>query len=144
MQNRTYIRAAGFTLIEVMLVLIIFSISMALVITVVGGGISSVEANTAAKKVGAALSHAKTLAVRERTSFSVEVRDATIFIKTGKGIKEELTIPKGISVTTPAKATFFLPSGVSNGGEYMVTGRKGEKFRIKVSSSGRVRIERNG
>ncbi|CAG1065983.1 hypothetical protein BAC1_01580 [uncultured bacterium] len=136
--------ARGFTLLEVLLVLVIFSIAAALTAPVVGRGIGSAETRTAAKRLGAAMNHAKALAVRERANHYVEVMEGKILVASADGhLKREFTLSKGVSVSgIPARAVFTSRGG-ANAGEYSVKGDGGAEFTVKVSSSGHVRVEGN-
>lgn len=138
-----YFRTAqGFTLLEVLLVLVIFSIAASLAAPVVGRGIGSAETRTTAKRLGSALNHAKTLSVRERNSHYVEVNEDKILVASADGrSKKEFTIPKRVSISGISAKTAFTPRGGSNAGEYSVKGEGGTEFIVKVTSSGQVRVD---
>lgn len=133
----------GFTLLELLLVLTIFSITIALVVPVINAGIGRTETVTAAKRIGAALNHAKQLAVRERLNHSVEVRDSSVLIKSSDGrIKKEMMLSKSVDILSPANVTVFSPRGGSNSGEYIIKD-DGSEFVVRVASSGQIKIESN-
>lgn len=140
---KSFLRTAqGFTLLEVLLVLLIFSITAALAAPFVGRGIGSAETRTTAKRLGSALNHARVLAIRERASHYVEVSQDRIQVASADGQpKKELIIPKGVSISGISTRAVFTPRGGSNAGEYSVKGGGGTEFVVKISSSGQVRVE---
>lgn len=138
-----YFRTAqGFTLLEVLLVLVIFSIAASLAVPVVSRGIGSAETRTTAKRLGSALNHAKALAVRERSSHYVKVDEYEILVASADGrSKKEFTLPKGVSISGISTRTVFTPRGGSNAGEYSVKGEGGAEYIVMVTSSGQVRLK---
>lgn len=142
MPGRAAVR--GFTLLEVLLVLIIFSISIALVVPVVSGGFGSAEARSTAKKLGAAFNQAKALSVRERIDYLVEVNDRKISVKSVEGhIKKEIEIPDGVSITSQVLNVTFSPRGGSSGGEFEVSREGHAALIVIVTHSGQARVEEN-
>ncbi|MBI1911054.1 MAG: GspH/FimT family pseudopilin [Deltaproteobacteria bacterium] len=134
----------GFTLLELLLVLVIFSLTAALVTPVIVGGIDTTETKITAKRLGAALNHARSLAVRERINYFVEVRNGNITVASSSGlIKKKISFPKAINISTPSSRMVFFPRGASNGGEFEVRSKGERVFSVKVLSSGRVRMESN-
>lgn len=137
------LRMAGFTLLEVLLVLVIFSITVGLVAPVIGR-FGTIETQAAARKLGTSLNFAKNLAIRKKTACFVEVRNGSILIASSdKGPEREIPLSKDVIVSHSPTATFFFPRGGSNGGDYSIIGKNGAEFIVRVSSSGQVRIEKS-
>lgn len=131
--------ARGFTLLEVLLVLVILSISAALVVPVIGGGIGTTEAKVAARKLGTALNYARGLSIREKINYFVVVNDKKVLVVSGEGkVRKEFTFSDSINITPDARITFF-PRGGSSGGEFAIEGG-GAGFRVKVTLAGLVRV----
>lgn len=135
----------GFTLFEVLLVLVIFSLSLALVSIRLTGGQSELKARTTAKKIASTLKYARNRALRERTVFYVEsFPDKLVVSPEASGAKKEIPLEGDVVIKPLEVATVvFYPSSGSSGGGFEVTDDK-EKiyYLVKVDpSTGHVQIK---
>lgn len=134
-------RASGFTLLEILVVLVIFSVSLALTVPFISKGGRSIELKSAAKKLGSAFVHARNLAVRERKNYLVEFKDGRAFIVAAgeDGREREIGFSASVRVEGSPEKIFFYPGGGSSGGEFLL-GDDESGLRVKVHSSGRVTV----
>ena len=140
---------AGFTLLEVMLVLVLGAAAYALVLSVPLRGGSSADLKSAARTLAAGLRHAQSVAMATRRDavLTVDVEERE-FIVTGQS--EAKRLPKALEVklfTAQQEVTSerrgairFYPDGSSTGGR--ITLASGErKFLVDVEwLTGRVTI----
>lgn len=148
---------AGFTLIEIVIVLIIIGIASALVGVLVGRGSVNLELRTFSKDVSAVLRYARNHSVAEKKKycfvinknegvyklFSVDSEDGE---KTdpviSKPIPEKLLMTKqGEDADEPFIE--FFPQGNSSGGVIEIENQKGKVLFINVSRiTGKVEVEK--
>lgn len=136
----------GFTLIEILLVLAIFAMTVALVAPAVTSGIKTVRLRGTAKKITTMLKYARNLAISERKVYYSRVLPDEFILVAGKEgkLKKKITIPEEVEIKASYGDTIiFYPSGNSSGGLLKVRDRKGEDFySISVEPlSGRARVE---
>lgn len=136
----------GFTLLELLLVLVIFSLAVALVSPYVAGGLSSTRLKTTAKKMTAALNYARNRSLRERQNYYVDAqRDSIVISAKGGALRKEIAIPEGLSMKTEYNSVIvFYPGGGSNGGVFEL-GESSKKpvYAIRVEpATGAVTVSR--
>ncbi len=145
----------GFTLIEVMVVLILISLSMLLVAPSLSHFSKAVELKGAAKKISAILRYCRSEAVNQGRVYQVlidpdlrEVRVQPIEEKEedegskDKSNQKRYTLPKGVDIKevkaesplypSDYSVIEFYPSGGSNGGTIRLGGQDVKGYRIKV------------
>jgi general secretion pathway protein H len=132
--------AAGFTLVEVMVVMVIAALMMGLVAASLSRSISGAEARTAARKVVASLRYTRSQAIlkKEQTVFLVDTGERS-YRAPGR---EAVVLPEGMDVLlTTARSEMtsedvggirFFPDGGSTGGhvDLIVNGRE---YRVDVA-----------
>jgi len=142
-------RQGGFTLIEVVLVLVIGAIAYTLILTLPARGASSADLKAAARTLASGLRQAQTMAMATRRdsalTVDVESREFTV-----SGVPEIRQLPKTLEIklfTAQAEVTSerrgairFYPDGSSTGGRITVaTGER--KYLVDVDwLTGRVSI----
>ena len=142
-------REGGFTLIEVVLVLVIGAIAYTLILTLPARGASSADLKAAARTLASGLRQAQTMAMATRRdsalTVDVESREFTV-----SGVPEIRQLPKTLEIklfTAQAEVTSerrgairFYPDGSSTGGRITVaTGER--KYLVDVDwLTGRVSI----
>jgi general secretion pathway protein H len=146
-------RAAGFTLLELLLVLVIAATGYALLVRFAGGGLSGAQLKGAARTVAAGLRDARgqAIASQESVALAVDLDKRTIEVS-GAGQPRELPERLEIQLYTAQSevaserkgAIRFYPDGSSTGGR--VTLAAGER-RLLVDVdwlTGRVSIKEGG
>ncbi len=146
-------RQSGFTLLELLLVLVIAATGYALVLQFTGSGVSGVQLKSAARSVAAGLRDARgrAIATQESVALDLDLEKRTFEVK---GSGRERALPQRLEVkldTAAAEVTGqrrgairFYPDGSSTGGR--VTLASGErKLLVDVDwLTGRVTIREGG
>jgi len=144
-----FARAAGFTLLEVILVLVIGVAAYALILTVPMRGSSSADLKAAARTLAAGLRHAQTMAMATRrdSALTVDVESREFTVAGDSSVRQ---LPKDLEIklyTAQTEVTSerrgairFYPDGSSTGGR--ITVASGErKYLVDVDwLTGRVSI----
>ncbi len=146
-------RQRGFTLLELLVVLVIAATGYALVLQFAGSGVSGVQLKSAARSVAAGLRDARgrAIATQESVALDLDLENRTFEVK---GSGRERSLPQRLDVkldTALAEVTGqrrgairFYPDGSSTGGR--VTLASGErKLLVDVDwLTGRVTIREGG
>jgi general secretion pathway protein H len=134
------LRTPGFTLVELMAVMVIIALVMGLVATSISRSVSGAESRAAARKVVAALRYTRAQAILQKTQtvFMVDTEQRSY---TAPG-REAVVLPDGIDVLlTTARSELtsetaggirFFPDGGSTGGHVDVIVR-GREYRVDVA-----------
>jgi len=142
-------RAAGVTLLELLIVLMIVAIVTAVVIPRLGSGVSNMELRGAARSLASGLRLARSEAVSQRRETFLVIDVAGRRFKVDKDPQEH-ALPRGVElklftaqkdlVDEKVGSIRFFPDGGSNGGR--ITVASGErKFEVDVDwLTGRVAI----
>ncbi len=150
-------RNKGFSFIELMVVLVILSLSISLVTPSLSRFLRTVELKGAAKKVSGILRHGRSEAVNKglvyQVFFNADLREIGVQSRESTKVKEEVkreelpkkvySLPEGIQikkvdVASPQYAADlptieFYPNGGSNGGSIFLDGRDRNGFHIEVN-----------
>jgi len=141
----------GFTLIEVIVVMLVVGLAAAVVVPGVGRGVDAFRARAEVSGFSAFLRYAREQAVTRRVSQEVRViPDARLILLTsggsdrarvsrriGQGVRIDATAPSGLVVK-------FLPEGRSSGGAFRIEGPGGRVYTVTVDAlTGRV-VNRRG
>ena len=127
---------AGFTLLEVTIVIGLAALTLALVLPRLGGGLEGLRVRTASRQVAALLRSARTQAVSQRQMVTVTVdpgeRTLQVAPPGGAGVPQRLTLPQGMRLAILDEANRplaaraiqirFSPRGGSDGGFLGVSG----------------------
>ena len=143
-------RARGFTLVEVMVVMVIIALIMALVGTSMARSVSSAEARASTRKMVASLRYTRARAIIDKKEqvFQVDI-DNRSYQAPGR---KQVNLPEGVDVTiTTARSEVtsesvagirFFPDGGSTGGHIELTVNERE-YRINVAwLTGETKLER--
>ncbi len=158
---------SGFTLMELMVVLVIMALTAAFVVPRLGGPLSRLGSVSAAKKTCACLRYARSRAASKKKAYKV-VFDIDKNILTispfyennepekaggsGKSFDKSYELPQGVffeelvdshdRYADSGRFTIvFFPNGGSSGGKIMIKDKKNRKFTIDVDPiSGTVRV----
>ncbi len=142
--------AAGFTLVEVMVVLVIISLMLALVGSSISRNISSAEMRTAASKVAAGLRYTRTQAILKKSEQVFLVDTENLTYQAGerkadnfpKGMLVELNTARSELTSESAGGIRFYPDGGSTGGNVRLEAN-GRIYRVNVAwLTGEARVER--
>lgn len=143
-------RSRGFTLVELMVVLVIISLVMGLVATSMSRSISGAEARATSRKLVASLRYTRARAIIDKQEhvFEVNTEDRS-YQAPGR---KQVDLPEGVDLTiTTARSEItseavsgirFFPDGGSTGGhiELMVNDRE---YRVNIAwLTGETRLER--
>lgn len=141
----------GFTLVEVIVVMLVVGLAAAVVVPGVGRGVDAFRARAEVSGFTAFLRYAREQAVTRRVSQEVRVDpDAHVVLLTsagsdrarasrriGQGVRIDATPPSGLVVK-------FLPEGRSSGGAFRIEGPGGRVYTVTVDAlTGRV-VNRRG
>jgi general secretion pathway protein H len=141
---------SGFTLVELMVVMVIIALVMGLVATSLSRSISGAEARAATRKVVASLRYTRARAVIDKTEqvFLVNTEERS-YLAPGR---KQVNLPEGVDVTiTTARSELtsedvagirFFPDGGSTGGHIELTINDRE-YRINIAwLTGEASLER--
>jgi type II secretion system protein H len=150
--------ARGFTLLELLVVVALMSLMAGMVVPRMAGSLDRMNARTAARKVSAALRHARSQAAAEKKTFVVQVNFsertlAVTAISHRAGSSNSMTREgnPASALTLPAAVRFvevrssqghvlteglfevrFTPFGGSSGGEIILGDEENRRFRISL------------
>lgn len=144
-------RPSGFTLVEIMVVMVMIALILGLIATSMSRSVSSAEARAASRQLVASLRYTRARAIidKQEQVFQVDTEKRS-YKAPGR---KEVQLPEGVDVTiTTARSEFtsesvggirFFPDGGSTGGhvELQVNGRD---YRVNVAwLTGESHLERN-
>ncbi|MBF0226090.1 MAG: GspH/FimT family protein [Desulfobacterales bacterium] len=143
----------GFTLIELIVVLIIIAVSSALVAPRFLSSFSNINLRTAVKKISASLRYARNIAISQKKNIKVvfDLENKKVFISSEttrifSDIDEMqkndpefrfYSLPDGVSIKNTNEINFFevifFPKGSNTGGEIMLENEHGKTITIKIN-----------
>lgn len=138
--GRAQLRACGFTLVELLVVMVIMALVLGLVATSISRNITGAEMRSAAGKLAASLRYTRTRAIldKEETVFTVDTESRSYQAPK----REVVTLPEGMKVAlTTARSELtaenvggirFYPDGGSTGG-FVELDANGRVYRIDVA-----------
>jgi general secretion pathway protein H len=146
-----YRRAGGFTLVELIVVLVIVSLMLALVGTSISRNIKGAEMRTAARKVTASLRYTRTRAILTKTEQVFLIDTEALTYKAAE--REQESLPEGMNVElTTARSELtsetaggirFYPDGASTGGNMRLEAN-GRIYKVNVAwLTGEASLERS-
>ncbi len=143
------LRSGGFTILELLVVLVIAAIMVAVTPPLISSAIPGVELKSAARKVAAALRMARSQAISSRleTTFSIDVEERLFSVS---GSKRTHSLPDDIKISLltvesetsgeDAGAIRFFPQGGATGGRVTLSQDKRE-YAVDVDwLTGRIQI----
>lgn len=140
-------RAAGFTLLELVVVVAILAVATGLVLPSIGRGTESLRLRSEAGRVAAVLREARLQAVSQRYPTRVTLdRSRNTVVVVGRDTTHplrELTVPPGLrfSVATGADTLTFSSRGMTRETRWLLEAPGGRRLAIEVEAvTGRVRI----
>jgi general secretion pathway protein H len=152
MTRGTGVRARGFTLVELIVVLFIIALVAAVALPAVGRGVDALQLRAEVATFATFLRYAREQAITRREAQEVTINpDAHLLTLRAAGtegararrrLSPRISIraesPTGLSIT-------FSPGGVSTGGSFRVVGPDGRAYRVSVNPlTGRVSNVRVG
>ncbi|MBT8063922.1 MAG: prepilin-type N-terminal cleavage/methylation domain-containing protein [Xanthomonadales bacterium] len=144
-------RAGGFTLVELIVVLVIAALVMALVGTSISRNISGAEMRTAARKVAASLRYTRTRAILSKSEQVFLVDTEERFYQAAD--RESVDLPEGMNVelntarseltSETAGGIRFYPDGGSTGGSVRLEAN-GRVYNVNVAwLTGEATVQRD-
>ena len=143
----------GFTLVEIVVALALFSILAAIAIPQWGALLPTFRLNSSARQIQSELNRVKARAVSENTNFRLVFLAASYSIERDNGTGYETTgeskpLPEGIDVRSTTTSTLgFTARGTATpgtGGTVKLCNIKEAGKNVVVSSTGRIRICKPG
>lgn len=142
-------RAFGFSLLEMLIVLAIMALGAAMVMPMLGGGVSNTELRSAARQLASGLRLARSEAVAQRRETFLVLDVASRRFKVDREVQEH-ALPRDVElklftaqndlVDDKVGSIRFYPDGGSNGGRITV-GSGERKYEVDVDwLTGRVAI----
>ena len=145
----------GFSLLELLVVLVIISLMSAMIVPRIGGTIEKLNLKTAANKIAASLRYARSRAVSEKetyvVSFDFDANRMVVFTESsvinaqveGADITPQIyELPEGAWLEvaesirgeeeTKLFEVFFYPSGNSSGGKITLSGEKNRTYTLQI------------
>ena len=140
---------AGFTLIEIVVVLAILAVATALVLPAVGRGSAAVQLRSEAGRVAALLRRGRLEAVtrRQPTRVTLDPARNTIALTAGNPERplKELALPAGlrVKVATGGESLGFSSRGITREARWLVEAADGRRLQVDVDGiTGRVTVGR--
>ncbi len=148
--NNNCARTSGFTLVELMFVMVIIALVMGLVATSMSSSISSAEARAASRKLVASLRYTRTQAILDKSEkvLLVDIENRSYqapgrkLVKLPEGVELTITTARSELTSEAVAGIRFFPDGGSTGGhiELLINGRE---YRINVAwLTGETRLQR--
>ncbi|HSE92780.1 MAG TPA: GspH/FimT family pseudopilin [Methylomirabilota bacterium] len=147
MGKRQDLDARGFTLLELVIVLMVLGLAVALVAPAVGRSTATIRTRTEVARFAALLRHAREQAITTRSAHDliVEPRAHRVRIVAGDEVRQTRALPADMTVAAdppPALSVRFEPEGTSTGGDFHLAAGP-SRYRVTVDRlTGRVRTER--
>jgi general secretion pathway protein H len=132
--RRFHFRAPGFTLVELLVVMVIMALVLGLVATSLSRSISGAESRVAARKIVAALRYTRTQAILQHSEqvFSVDTKSRSYSapgrpaVQLPEGVDILLTTARSEVTSESVAGIRFFPDGGSTGGrvDLVIRGRE--------------------
>jgi general secretion pathway protein H len=144
---------AGFTFVEIILVLAVIAIAGALAAPAIGPALQAVRGEAAARRTASFLDDVRRRAVLERRTLSVrcDPQEERLLVS-GEPAKEEAAGEEAVSFRIPEEADLvscspeearYFPQGYATGLELLLRDRSERQYRVAVGSfTGLARAER--
>lgn len=146
-------RSRGFSLLEIVVVLVLFGLAAAVILPSFSGGFKSLEMETAARDLVTRMKQSRSEAIAKQEVLRIVLKPGTgdevsAYVLTNAYEEEIKTfeLPKDISFELGEElkqaTVSFYPNGRSSGGEFALRNKQGKRLTVEVDSVtgyGRVR-----
>ncbi|GBD98840.1 hypothetical protein BMS3Abin07_00868 [bacterium BMS3Abin07] len=133
----------GFTLIELILVLLIMGLASSIVIVSISKASGKATIRYEARRLYSALSHAREVAISRHSEITFKTVDENkgYLISANNANVYDRRLPKTITIS--AEKVVFFPFGNSTGGTILLSDKDGRKYEITVSNiTGKASVRR--
>lgn len=158
-------KKSGFTLLEVMVVLVLIALIITVAVPVAGRGIHTMRLQSAARHISATLRLARAKAIRQQEVYFVSFNLDENRVSVGSGdqsdqrsfdLPQDVSLQKVVLLNTAAEpvnprprnmAFFFSPNGMSQAFEVRITNVRGRSLKVVQSAfhrSPRIEAVRTG
>ena len=140
------ILAAGFTLVELLVVLVLISILMAVTFPSIGRGLSAVKLKTTSREIAATIRFARWKSIREQQLYWIRIDSEKNEIElASQDLKYQkfIIMPAGITIIRASllqepetreqqksSTYFFLPNGLSDSFQVVISTERGLQLRV--------------
>ncbi len=138
--GKGWINTKGFSLLELLVVLVIISLAASLVLPSLAGGLSSVRLRTAAREFSATLRCARSLAVSlgKEQVININIDDGKYWLNEDEDNSHELpsdvrflnVTTQGEEIATGVAGVIFYPMGNSSGSSIFITAGRDKNCHI--------------
>jgi len=146
----------GYTLIEVVIVLAVLAVATAVAVPAVGSALEGLRARAEVAGLAALLRSAREQAVERQSTYEVVFEPAAQLVRlapAGEASGRQVAMIRRFSPllrlsgdgSSTTMRIAFLPQGASTGGQVLVDGPRGRRYRIMVDAlTGRVATQQVG
>lgn len=140
----------GFTLIEMIIVVILMGLLAALSAPAISKSLTNLKLNTSARRLSAVLRNTRSKAIADKKNYEItfNLEEGSYSYPAGNSSKST-SLPDGITfreiedVGNDEETIHFYPKGNSSGGKILLAAETEKFFRVEVEAiSGRVKVKR--
>jgi type II secretion system protein H len=152
--NELYWKQKGFSLVEILVVLVLFGLAAALIMPSFSGAFKSLETETAARDLVTRMKQCRSEAIARQEVQRIKLQPATsdevgryVLTNAYEEEIESFDLPRDVSIVLPENQELmtvsFYPNGRASGGGFALLSSQGKRLRIEVDTvTGFARVRR--